>query len=407
MSRKTLLNIDYALIQGTYWMFYAVAGMFVSVYMLGKGYSNTSIGLVIAVGNVVAVFVQAVLANITDKAQRLTDITVIKVLIAVLFALTVAVLLIGDKSLLLTIVYTALIVVHTALHPFVNSLSFTLEESGEHVSFGIGRSMGSLSAALLGLAMGYLVTGFGVDVIPFSGLIILVMMEAIIIVAGRHHARFRQGGREIPGHETGGGEEAVSLTEFVSGNMVFMVMSVGVVALFFGNVIVENFTIQIIESIGGDTEQLGVMIFVMAILEMPAMLFFDRIKKRFSYIFLMRVAAIFFTVKITLMYLAGSMGVMYAAQACQVLGYGLMFPAMVSFIDDIMSRGEAVRGQAVFTTAITVGNVLGCIFGGRILDLSTVGTLLLISAMITAAGTILICCTVSRVKRKNIERDAV
>ncbi len=186
-----------------------------------------------------------------------------------------------------------------------------------------------------------------------------------------------------------------------------MVMSVGVVALFFGNVIVENFTIQIIESIGGDTEQLGVMIFVMAILEMPAMLFFDRIKKRFSYIFLMRVAAIFFTVKITLMYLAGSMGVMYAAQACQVLGYGLMFPAMVSFIDDIMSRGEAVRGQAVFTTAITVGNVLGCIFGGRILDLSTVGTLLLISAMITAAGTILICCTVSRVKRKNIERDAV
>ena len=89
MSRKTLLNIDYALIQGTYWMFYAVAGSVVSVYMLGKGYSNTSIGLVIAVGNVVAVFVQAVLANITDKARRLTDITVIKVLIAVLFALTV------------------------------------------------------------------------------------------------------------------------------------------------------------------------------------------------------------------------------------------------------------------------------------------------------------------------------
>ena len=85
MSRKTLLNIDYALIQGTYWMFYAVAGMFVSVYMLGKGYSNTSIGLVIAVGNVVAGFFQAVLANITDKAQRLTDITVIQVLFAVLW----------------------------------------------------------------------------------------------------------------------------------------------------------------------------------------------------------------------------------------------------------------------------------------------------------------------------------
>ena len=41
MSRKVLLNLDYALIQGMYWAFYVVAGLFVSVYMLGKGYSNT------------------------------------------------------------------------------------------------------------------------------------------------------------------------------------------------------------------------------------------------------------------------------------------------------------------------------------------------------------------------------
>ena len=54
------------------------------------------------------------------------------------------------------------------------------------------------------------------------------------------------------------------------------------------------------------------------------------------------------------MYMADSMGLMYASQACQMLGYGLMFPAMVSFIDDIMTKGEAVRGQAVFTTAVTV-----------------------------------------------------
>ena len=61
-----------------------------------------------------------------------------------------------------------------------------------------------------------------------------------------------------------------------------------------------------------------------------------------------------------MIWLAPSMTLIYLAQVNQVLGYGLMFPAMVGFIDDIMSKGEAVRGQAVFTTAITVGNVLGC-----------------------------------------------
>ena len=404
MSRKILLNIDYSLIQGFYWMFYAVAAMFVSVYMLGKGYTNTSIGIVIAVGNILAVLMQSILANITDKAEKISDIAIIKILTAVLFLLTAAVLLTGEKSMALTVAYTALIVVHTALHPFVNAMSFTLGESGEYVSFGIGRSMGSLFAAVLGLAMGYLVTDFGVDVIPFSGLIILIVLEIVVIVAGVHYRRFTTGNGR--GEDTTDGEvvEVISLGEFVSGNIVFMVLSAGIVALFFGNVIVENFTIQIIDSIGGDTEQLGVMIFVMAMLEMPAMLFFDKIKKHFSYVFLLRVAAIFFAVKITLMYLADTMTVMYMAQACQVLGYGLMFPAMVSFIDDIMTKGEAVRGQAVFTTAITVGNVLGCVFGGRILDVSTVGTLLLICSAITVAGTLLICCTVGRIKGRGASR---
>lgn len=404
MSRKILLNIDYSLIQGFYWMFYAVAAMFVSVYMLGKGYTNTSIGIVIAVGNILAVLMQSILANITDKAEKISDMAIIKILTAVLFVLTAAVLLIGEKSMALTVAYTALIVVHTALHPFVNAMSFTLGESGEYVSFGIGRSMGSLFAAVLGLAMGYLVTDFGVDVIPFSGLIILIVLEIVVIVAGVHYRRFTTGSGIRENTAVGEVVEVISLGEFVSGNIVFMVLSAGIVALFFGNVIVENFTIQIIDSIGGDTEQLGVMIFVMAILEMPAMLFFDKIKKHFSYVFLLRVAAIFFAVKITLMYLADTMTVMYMAQACQVLGYGLMFPAMVSFIDDIMTKGEAVRGQAVFTTAITVGNVLGCVFGGRILDVSTVGTLLLVCSAITVAGTLLICCTVGRIKGRGASR---
>ena len=109
----------------------------------------------------------------------------------------------------------------------------------------------------------------------------------------------------------------------------------------------------------------------------------------------------FFAIKIIMIWLAPSMTFIYLAQVNQVLGYGLMFPAMVGFIDDIMSKGEAVRGQAVFTTAITVGNVLGCVFGGRILDIASVRTLLFISSLITVAGTLVICAAVNHVKHRN------
>ena len=399
MSRKTVLNLDYALIQGTYWMFYVVAGIFVSVYMLGKGYSNTSIGVVIAVGNIMAVFMQGIIANITDRSQRVNNITVIKVMLIVLFILTAAVLAIGQKSLVLTVVYTALIVVHTALHPFVNALSFTLGESGEYVSFGIGRSIGSFSAAVLGLVMGYLATDFGVDAIPFSGILILLLMEAVMLITGRHYKSMCVvKGIETAGSEGEGQEDKIGFLEFIGRNLGFMLLSLGVVALFFGNVILENFTIQIVESIGGNTEQMGIVIFVMSILEMPAMLLFDKLKERFSYVFLLRVSAIFFAAKIVMIYMAESMTFIYIAQLNQMLGYGLMFPAMVGFIDNIMSKGEAVRGQAMFTTAITAGNVLGCVFGGRILDVSTAKTLLLISSIITVAGTVIICTIIRRIK---------
>lgn len=413
MSRRTVLNLDYALVQSTYWMFYAVAGIFVSVYMLGKGYSNTSIGLVIAAGNIAAVVIQAIIANITDRFDRVTNITVIKTMIAVLFILTMAVLLTGSRSLGLTIAYTALIVVHTALHPFVNALSFTLAESGVYVSFGIGRSMGSLCAAVLGLLMGYLVTGFGVDIIPLSGLIILAVMEIVIVMTGRHYkkqmTRNRLSFYGDSGQDNDAGEDEespadISFLKFIKNNIVFAVMSIGVAALFFGNVILENFTIQIVENIGGDTEQMGMVIFVMSILEMPAMLFFDRLKRRFSYVLLLRVAAVFFTVKIIMMYLAQSMTLIYIAQLNQIMGYGLLFPAMVGFIGHIMSKGEAVRGQAMFTAAITAGNVLGCIAGGHILDVMSVSELLLISSAVTAAGAIVICLLVGMVKCSDKER---
>lgn len=413
MSRKFILNLDYALIQGAYWGFYIVTGIFVSVYMLGKGYSNTSIGIVIALGNILSVFVQTILANITDRAEKINDIAVIKILLVVLFVLTGGVLMIGTRSMLLTVVYTVLIVVHTALHPFVNALSFTLSEGGEHVSFGIGRSMGSLVAAVLGLVMGYMVSDYGVDVILITGLVLLTVMEAVMIMTGRHYRRLCIEGKDSPGNagETdaaaaacdSAGTAEIGFGEFISGNKVFMLLSAGVVALFFGNVILENFTIQIVDSIGGDTEQMGMVVFVMAILEMPAMLFFDKLRHRFSYVLLLRVSAVFFAVKIIMIWLAPSMTFIYLAQVNQVLGYGLMFPAMVGFIDDIMSKGEAVRGQAVFTTAITVGNVLGCVFGGRILDIASVRTLLCISSLITVAGTLVICAAVNHVSHRNAD----
>ena len=404
---RKLLNFDYAAIQSIYWMLYSAAGIYVAVFLLDKGYSNTSIGTIIAVGSALAILFQAVITNITDRAAKVTNLMMIKVLILALYVMVGMVLLIGEKSLALTIAYIGLIVIHTAMHPFVNALSFTLEETGHSVSYGLGRSMASLFAGILCFLMGYLVAWFSPDIILYIALINLTLMTVMVFATDRHYknglaAAVLQEKIEAAETET---VHTISMQEFFSSNKMFVVMSLGIAGLFFGNVIVENFTIQIVEGIGGNTEDMGVVIFLMSILEMPAMLGFTKLKERFSYVFLIRMAVIFFTAKIAIMFLAESMVVFYLAQLCQILGYGLLFPAFVSFIDHIMEKGEALRGQAVFTAAITVGNIIGSIFGGIILDAYNSHVLLMVGSAVSACGTIIIAAMIKSVSlRTKIEK---
>lgn len=395
-------NIDFALIQAIYWMLYSAAGSFVSVILLPKGYTNASIGTLIAAGSVLAILLQTIITHITDRSPKLNGIKIIELMVILLIAAVAAVLLIGQKSMALTIAYAGVIILHTAMHPFVNALSFTLEEAGHPVSFGIGRSMGSFAAGGISFLLGYLIVWYSPEVVLYIALVNLVLMALVIFATDRH---YQKGMAEavssakaspVPAKQHVQ-EEKIGMLEFVGRNRMFAVMSLGVIALFFGNVILENFTIQIVEGIGGDTTNMGVVILLLCLFEMPAMIGFHRLKQRFSYVMLLRISALFFTIKIIIMYLAHSMTAFYLAQLCQIPGYGLFFPAMVNFIDHIMGKGEALRGQAVFTVALTLGNVIGSVAGGMILDQYSSHTLLLAGSVISAAGSVLIISLVHRV----------
>ena len=72
---------------------------------------------------------------------------------------------------------------------------------------------------------------------------------------------------------------------------------------------------------------------------------------------------------------------------------------MVHFIDEIMSEGEAVKGQSVFTMMVTITTMLSSLVGGAILDISGAKMLTLVSLLATAAGAVIIIATVDRIKK--------
>lgn len=409
-----LLNVKYGCIHGTYWMYYGVACSFASAFLLARGYSNAEIGLILAVGNILAVFLQPLIADLADRSKKLSLIGVTQLSAVLLMILTLLLFVMKQKSAALWVVYVLIMAWMTSLQPLFNSLTFKLEETGVHINFGACRSVGSLAYAVLCGFLGTLVEAKGVDVLPLSGEIVLVMLLASLAAVKMQFDRMMKeknkagtvtdtkDGR-LPAAEHSDIEEAeeeINLSLFVKRNKLFVILNLAVIGVFFSNSILNNFMLQVVEGVGGTSEDMGRIFSVMAFLEIPALFFFDNIRKRFSCQLMLKFAAICFTLKILLIYLAESVTMIYVAHLLQTFSFGLFLPAMVSFIGEVMAKGEAVKGQALYTVMTTVAATLASVLGGIMLDASGPGFMLLVSTVATGLGALVLVLIVDRIKKR-------
>ena len=406
-----LLNIKYGCIHGTYWMYYGVAGSFASAFLLARGYSNAEIGIILAVGNILAVFLQPLIADLADRSKKLSLIGVTQLSAVLLMVLTGLLFVMKQKSAALWVVYMLIMAWMTTLQPLFNSLAFKLEETGVHINFGACRSVGSLAYAVLCAFLGTLVEAKGVGVLPLSGEIVLLMLLASLWVTKTQFDRMvgEKTGKQavsvlgecghVPAADAEEAEE-INLALFVKRNKLFVVLNLAVIGVFFSNSILNNFMLQVVEGVGGTSEDMGRIFSVMAFLEIPALFFFDKIKERFSCQLILKFAAICFTLKVLLIYLAGSVTMIYVAHLLQTFSFGLFLPAMVSFIGEVMAKGEAVKGQALYTVMTTVASMLASVLAGIMLDVSGPGFMLLVSTIATGLGALVLVLIVDRIKKK-------
>ena len=77
-------NLEYALIQGAYWMYYGAIYSFSSAFLLSKDYSNWEIGVILAAGNVLAILIQPAVANFADRTGRFGLDDIIKGMVLIL-----------------------------------------------------------------------------------------------------------------------------------------------------------------------------------------------------------------------------------------------------------------------------------------------------------------------------------
>lgn len=402
---KKQLNIKYAASQFFYFSMFASMIAFISVYLLYKGFDNATIGTVLSVTSLSTIGVQTLLANYIDKYRevRLQDV-ISAITIAIIIGSIILYFMPIEIFILALIVF--IFAFSQALLTFINSLAFIYEKFGIHINYGVARGMGSLAYAVITMVLGQIVEATTPDILPvFYSIFALLLLFSVRSYFLPEDQQIVIEEVEEPLEE----QVAVDQTmfEFFSKYSRLMLLMGGIVFLFFAHTIINNFFIQVITPIGGDSGSMGTAIFVAAIVELPAMMNFNQIAKRISVSRLLKISALFFLAKHALTFFAPNMTIIYIAQFLQIGAYSVVYPALVEYINLIVDLKDLVKGQSLLTTAIALSSVFASFLGGILLDEIGVSQTLLIGIVTTIIGLIIVFITVEDTTEQSIRSEEV
>ena len=374
------LTARYGLIHGAYWASYAAIAAYVNLYLLEIGFSSGAIGVLIALAGLLSALLQPLAASYADR-ETSPNLKTINLAIAALWMLSALGLLVFHKNKVASLLFyggcLSLLQLQT---PLVNGLGVTSINCGCKLNYGVSKSVSSVTFAAASFLLGRLTASLGGRVVPWA----IVLFYGLFLLSLALYPCQRS---PLP---EGSGKAASLLTVFRKYPR-FMAMLGGCVLLFISHILLNNFTLQIIRTKGGGSSEMGVAMAIAALSELPTMLLFSFLLKRKGSWFWMRLTGFFFILKALGSCLCTGVGSFYAVQLIQMLAWAVIAVASVYYINAVMEPEDAVKGQALYTMAYTLGSVLGALLGGRIIDALGVDAMLLFGTGSAIAGTAIVC----------------
>lgn len=392
MEQTKSINIKYSMLQGIYFVGFCTVMGYAAVYLGSIGMSSSLIGIVLAIANILTSIAQPILGGFVDQSN-VSMKKVLMIMFGLCSILSVLLMLASKVTFLAAFLFIAVSTILYTTMPLVNSLAFAFQKQGIDVKFGVARGIGSVAYALASLVLGNVVKAISPTLMPLAYIVIFLGILPLI-------RSFKMPEGEIDEVIEEKIVEKENTGAFIKKHLKFMIFLAGFILVYFDHTIINNFFITVIKNVGGNTGDMGNAVFLAAMLELPTMALFEKYKNKINIKNTIIISAIFFTLKHTLTYFATSMIMIYLAQATQMLAYALFIPASVYYVDKLFDAKDAVKGQALVTTSMTVSGVLASFLGGILLDNMGVYETLFLGLVLSAVGTIVMIITVENVNKK-------
>lgn len=394
MDNTKQLNIEYFSLQSLFWMTYCMVVGFSVTYLLSCGYSNSEAGYILASANICALILQPFLADLADHSKKINAMTILLVSIAIIFVCSIGLFFISIRSAVLTLIYVVMITLANAVIAFLTSVQFLMDTSKSKINFGLCRAGGSLCFAILSALMGMMIERIGMKSIPT----VLFIITLLIIVLCMYITRHRINDKQTTG-STLEKRKSSSLFIFFRENPKFMILSVAMLFIYYAHAFITNFTISIVRNVGGNHREMGYLIAFMALMELPGMIGFKEISRRFKVSSLLLFSMIVFSVKAIIVWLSPSLITLTFGFALQVVSFALYIPASVQYANIIIDEKDTVKAQMMFNFMQAGGAVFSSIIGGWLIDFSGISHALLVGAILSCIGTMIAFMGIQNTKR--------
>lgn len=379
------LMMQYCILQGAYWASFCVIYAFATVFLLSRGFESSMIGVIIAAGNILGVVLQPVVASIADRSEKISLHKLTAILSGVMILLLVLLYFVPNGLIAVAVLFLLTDTFLQVIQPLVNSVSVYYVNQGVSVDFGAARGIGSLSYAAASYVLGIAVEKFGTRSILVAGilvaLVLLITVLSMPVLSSSAASRPKE--KEPEQNDSG-------LLVFVDRYKNFMLTLAGITLLFTFHNMNNAYLIKVIENVGGTSADMGRMLSIAAVTELPVMFLFSRISKHFKSSTLLMVSGVFFAIRAAGFMLAGNVMIMYLVAMLQIGSFALYIPSSVYYVNETMLDQDKFKGQAVMTATNTLGGVFGSLFGGFLIDNAGVGAMNTVCFGMAAAGAVLV-----------------
>ena len=376
----------YMIITGGFWMAFCVVTAYAAVFLHGAGYDDQKIGIILALGNVGGAVLSPVLGSWIDRNRNIRHASLIYILLSLQVLLLILLRLNPKESPFCAACY----VLYMALVMPVNALNLDLcvrlERAKAPLNFGLARSMGSFAFVILSTALGILTEKLGYTVLPFAGIAVILLQAAGNRLID-HDLREAEGKLPEPGNIVP--EKASSLIAFIRENFAFSLMLFGTIIIFIAHNTDGNFLINLVENVGGGSAVMGYLAAFTAIVEVPVMMFSDKLPKKWSRVQYIRLAFVFFVLKTLAYALAPNIPLLFASRILQAPSYALYTVLIVGYAEETVAGKDSAKAQSLAFSMTTIGSVLASLIGGSMFKTSGVRPTMLTATAFAFAGAVI------------------